>query len=56
MLNDAIPWQPWGTYSGVSGTAAIRTPGLVTVEHYTQLKTVYTELGDVESPWPDRDR
>ena len=35
-LNDAIAWTPWVTYSGVSGTASVRTPG----HHYLDLEDV----------------
>ena len=28
-----------------------RENGLVTIEHYTQLKSVYVELGDVACPY-----
>lgn len=41
-------------FGGTKHSGLGRENGLVTVEHYTQLKTVYVELGDVESPWPDR--
>ena len=37
-------------FGGVKHSGIGRENSLTTVEHYTQLKTVYVELGDVESP------
>jgi betaine-aldehyde dehydrogenase len=40
--------MPFGGYkqSGIG-----RENGLITIEHYTQLKSVYVELGDVQAPY-----
>ena len=38
-------------FGGVKQSGIGRENGLAAVEHYTQLKSVYVELGDVDSPY-----
>ena len=38
-------------FGGFKQSGIGRENGLAAVEHYTQLKTVYVELGDVEAPY-----
>jgi len=38
-------------FGGFKQSGLGRENGLVTIEHYTQLKSVYVELGDVVSPY-----
>ncbi|MFQ5973361.1 MAG: betaine-aldehyde dehydrogenase [Alphaproteobacteria bacterium] len=38
-------------FGGSKQSGIGRENGLVTIEHYTQLKSVYVEMGDVESPY-----
>lgn len=37
-------------FGGVKQSGIGRENSLVTIEHYTQLKSVYVELGDVDCP------
>lgn len=38
-------------FGGMKESGLGRENSFTTLEHYTQLKTVYVELGDVESPY-----
>lgn len=38
-------------FGGVKQSGVGRENSLITIEHFTQLKTVYVELGDVEAPY-----
>ena len=38
-------------FGGTKQSGIGRENSLITIEHYTQLKTVYVELGDVEAPF-----
>ena len=38
-------------FGGMKESGLGRENSFSTIEHYTQLKTVYVELGDVESPY-----
>ncbi len=38
-------------FGGAKQSGIGRENGLVTIEHYTQLKSVYVELGDVSCPY-----
>jgi betaine-aldehyde dehydrogenase len=46
--NITPPEMPFG---GVKQSGIGRENGLAAIEHYTQLKSVYVELGDVEAPY-----
>ena len=39
-------------FGGVKQSGLGRENGTAAIEHYTQLKTVYVELGDVDCPYP----
>ena len=38
-------------FGGVKQSGIGRENGLAAIEHYTQLKSVYVEMGDVEAPY-----
>lgn len=40
-------------FGGVKQSGLGRENGKAAIEHYTQLKTVYVELGDVDCPYPE---
>ena len=40
--------QPRAVGAGI----ALAENGMAVLEHYTQLKSVYVELGEIQNPWP----